>query len=339
MPRSERPVLTVVVDTEEEFDWSLPVSRNATSVRHMREIGRLQKVFDEYGIRPTYVIDYPIASQQESIQPLKEMAQDGRAVIGAHLHTWVSPPFDEEMSARNSFQANLPRHLEAAKMRLLKEKIAQSFGADPVIFKAGRYSIGPNTFDILEEEGFETDLSPAPPHDFSHDGGPDFSAWPPFPFWFGKSRPLLCLPRTGAFVGWLGGLSAPVYELGSRLKLLRAIGILARSNAVDRLSLSPEGYTVQDMTKLAKFLFAGGLRTFTLSFHSPSCAPGFTPYVRTAAELESFIQRIRGFVEFFEKELNGICLSVPEIHQQISRLSPAALSLHQLDPQPGRPGD
>ncbi len=331
--------MTVVVDTEEEFDWSSPVSRNATSVRHMREIGRLQKVFDEYSIRPTYVIDYPIASQQESIQPLKELARDGRAVIGAHLHTWVSPPFEEEPTARFSFQGNLPRHLEAAKMRRLKERIAESFGTDPVIFKAGRYSIGPNTFEILEEEGFQIDLSPAPPHDFSPDGGPDFSRWSPHPFWFGKSRPMLCLPRTGAFVGWLGGLSAPVYDAGSKLKRLRAVGILAKCHAVDRLSLSPEGYTVQDMTKLARFLFAGGLRTFTLSLHSPSCAPGFTPYVRTAAELDSFIQRIRGFVEFFQKELNGICRSVPEIQQQISRLAPAALPRRQFDAHLSRLGD
>ncbi len=133
--------MTVVVDTEEEFDWSSPVSRNATSVRHMREIGRLQRVFDEYSIRPTYVIDYPIASQQESIQPLKELARDGRAVIGAHLHTWVSPPFEEEPTARFSFQGNLPRHLEAAKMRRLKERIAESFCIAPVWLRDKRHEL------------------------------------------------------------------------------------------------------------------------------------------------------------------------------------------------------
>lgn len=110
-------MLSVVVDTEEEFDWTKPFDRNATGVSHMREIGRLQGVFEECGIVPTHVIDYPIATQQESIRPLKEYAEAGRAAIGAHLHTWVTPPFEEEVTARNSFQGNLTRELERAKLR------------------------------------------------------------------------------------------------------------------------------------------------------------------------------------------------------------------------------
>jgi len=33
------PLLVVVVDTEEEFDWNAPFDRKNTSVEHMREIG------------------------------------------------------------------------------------------------------------------------------------------------------------------------------------------------------------------------------------------------------------------------------------------------------------
>lgn len=329
IPHNERPVLTVVVDTEEEFDWSLPVDPSSTTVRHMREVERLQRVFDEYSIRPAYVVDYPVASQPDGFQPLKELLLDGRAVIGAHLHTWVSPPFEDRSVVPESFQGKLPRGLEAAKLRMLKEKITESFGSKPVVFKAGRYGIGPNTFEILEEEGFEVDLSPAPPHDFSGVGGPDFSRWTADPFWFGTSRPMLCLPRTGGFVGWLGGLSAPVYEFGLKVPRAHAPGILARCGAVDRLSLSPEGYTLRDMTRLARFLFARGLRFFTLSFHSPSCGIGFTPYVQSEADREAFVARIRGFVEFFLGELNGICESVPEIYQHILQVAPRGASARQ----------
>ena len=49
----------VVVDTEEEFDWSAPFDRGSTSVTAMREVWRLQAVFDEFDIVPVYVIDYP----------------------------------------------------------------------------------------------------------------------------------------------------------------------------------------------------------------------------------------------------------------------------------------
>ena len=55
------PRLLVVVDTEEEFDWAAPPSRTHTSVVAMRRISRAQEVFDRFGLRPTYVIDYPVA--------------------------------------------------------------------------------------------------------------------------------------------------------------------------------------------------------------------------------------------------------------------------------------
>ena len=92
MQDHDRPSLAVVVDTEEEFDWSAPFDRNATSVGHMRRIGRLQAVCEAWGLRPTYVIDHPIATQAPGTEALTPLVREGRALIGAHLHPWVSPP-------------------------------------------------------------------------------------------------------------------------------------------------------------------------------------------------------------------------------------------------------
>ena len=57
------------------------------SVEHMRHIDRAQEIFDAYGIVPNYVIDYPIASQDIAIRPLKAFADSGRALIGAGMKT------------------------------------------------------------------------------------------------------------------------------------------------------------------------------------------------------------------------------------------------------------
>jgi len=103
-----RPKLLVVVDTEEEFDWSRPFDRRNTGVEHMRSIHLFQEVCDAEGVRPVYVIDHPIATQETSIAPLRAFRREGRCEIGAHLHPWVSPPFDEEVNARNSYPGNLP---------------------------------------------------------------------------------------------------------------------------------------------------------------------------------------------------------------------------------------
>jgi hypothetical protein len=70
---TEKPRLIVVIDTEEEFDWSKEKSRSNTSVQSLRWIKRIGPIFDEYGITPVYVVDYPVVSQKGGYGPLKEV--------------------------------------------------------------------------------------------------------------------------------------------------------------------------------------------------------------------------------------------------------------------------
>jgi hypothetical protein len=151
LPEGHPPVLTVVIDTEEEFDWHQPFDRKNTSVDAMEHIGRAQEVFDEFEIRPTYVVDYPVASQKTGYTLLREFVSSGRATIGAHLHPWVSPPHEEDVSSFNSYPGNLSAQLEEAKLTLLTDQITDTFGARPTIYKAGRYGLGPNTGEILSK--------------------------------------------------------------------------------------------------------------------------------------------------------------------------------------------
>src|SRR5690242_16087063 len=117
--RLSAPSLAVVVDTEEEFDWSKPHSRVETGVDHIKHLTRAQGIFERYGVHPTYVVDFPVASQEAGYRPLREWLDDGRCEIGAHLHPWVNPPFEEEVSTRNSYPGNLPPSLEKAKLARL----------------------------------------------------------------------------------------------------------------------------------------------------------------------------------------------------------------------------
>jgi len=303
-----RPILTVVIHTEEEFDWGRPHDRNATTVEHMRHIGRAQSVFDEFGIVPNYVIDYPIACQELAIAPLKEFADSGRALIGAHLHPWVSPPHDEEVNAFNSYPGNLPRALETEKLRQLTEQIVRSFGTRPLTYLAGRYGFGPNTAEILEDLGFEVDISPAVPIDFTADGGPDYSDFSSHPYWFGNRRRLLGLPGTGGYVGRLRAGGTPLYRrvTSPAMKRAKVAGLVARLRLLERIRLSPEDYDEPEMRRLTTTLLQDGVRVFVFSFHSPSVMPGGTPYVRSAADLEHFLDKCRRYFEFFFSRLDGI---------------------------------
>src|SRR5258708_23509882 len=82
---SGRPILIVAVDTEAEFDWRGPFLRTHTSVRNLRNQRMAQEVFDGFGVRPVYLVDYAVAAQSEGYMPLREIVQSGRCEIGAHL--------------------------------------------------------------------------------------------------------------------------------------------------------------------------------------------------------------------------------------------------------------
>src|SRR5688500_1073001 len=125
------PELMIVVDTEEEFDWSKPFSRASTATRSITAQARAHEIYDRLGIVPTYVIDYPVATDAKAVVFLRALKESGKAEIGAHLHPWVTPPHVEEVSARNSYHCNLPPQLERAKIEALTAAIAQAFHERP----------------------------------------------------------------------------------------------------------------------------------------------------------------------------------------------------------------
>lgn len=310
-----QPTLMVVVDTEEEFDWTAPFSREATSVTAMRHVDRLQRLCDGVGLTPSYVIDYPVATQPMGYETLAGWAREGRCRIGAHLHSWVTPPFDEPLSGPNSFMRNLPPSLQHAKMRELYHAIVVNTGARPLVFKAGRYGISETALAAFDELGLAVDASINPCMNFAAEGGPDFSTFDSRPFWIDRARQLLEVPCTHGFVGWARRRGQWLRDAAASVPALRLPGILNRIGAVNRVMLSPEGNTLEEMVALTRALLADGVTVFTLTLHSPSLEPGHTPYVRSHADLSTLLAAIARYFEFFFGELGGTS-STPERFRQ-----------------------
>ena len=218
----------------------------------------------------------------------------------------MTPPFSEEPSGRNSFTCNLPPDLQRAKLETLVAAIRDRVGVVPRVYKAGRYGIGATTLPILESLGLDIDQSVMPCYDFSPDG-PSFMDCDARPFFFGGPRPFLEIPCTSAFVGAAGPAAPAIYGAltGKALAWTRLAGIATRLRIADRLVLSPEGFTLDEMRRVTTALVARGQRVLTLTFHSPSIEPGHTPYVRTTADLEAFLGCLERYLEFFFGELSG----------------------------------
>jgi GT2 family glycosyltransferase len=317
------PSLYVVVDTEAEFDWSEKFDRSLTSVSSMAAQETAQAIFDEYGARPIYVVDYAVASQPEGYLPLRRILDRHACVVGAHLHPWVNPPFEEIVSEFTSFGGNLPPGLEERKLVALTAMIKRNFGVAPLFFKAGRYGVGPETMQTLARLGFAVDFSILPGADLRGRGGPDFR--------FAKASPyraviegVLSVPMTRGQIGALPPLPPELHTAlqSPMMRKLHIPGLLSRAGLANTVTLTPEGITAAEQGKLLRKFVAMGYRTFTLHYHSPSLVAGNTPYVRTAADLKLFLHRIERVCRIFFDELGGLPgnpadLLPPGLRQQV----------------------
>lgn len=276
----------VTLDTEEEFDWGAPLDREAHSLRSIPALGKFQQFCEGFGVPPIYFLDYPVASSALAGEILREAVQAGRADIGAHLHPWVTPPFDEEVSEFNSFSGNLPEELERNKFGQLRDAIEANFGITPLINRAGRYGIGANTAAILSDKGIAIDSSVRPLFDYAAIGGVDFRNHPLRPYWIDRDASLMELPLTTSYWGPLRQLGGWLYPLAGRLPHLR--GALARAGMLERIPLTPEGITADEAIRSIDIALDDGLPLLVFSFHSPSLQPGHTPYVRNDDDLDRF---------------------------------------------------
>lgn len=318
------PILVLGVDLEAEFDWSGPRLRTDHSVGNVRQQALAHKVFDKFGVRPIYLVDYAAATQADGYGPLREWAASQRCEIGAHLQAWENPPFAEELGECTSYSHNLPAWLQKEKLSRLTEAITTNIGVEPVIYRAGRYGIGEEMAWILPSFGYRIDMSVLPGVDLRPQHGPDFRRAFNRPYWFGRERDLLEIPLTVGFCGLLSqalpsACAVTLYDRFSRpgLMHLHGPGLFARLGLLERIRLTPEGISLQETKRLTRHLLARGHRVFSFNYHSSSLLPGYTPYVRDAGDLDRFLGRIAGYLEFFFGELGGMAMTPGELHAMI----------------------
>lgn len=295
----------VTIDTEEEFDWGAPLDREAHSLHTIPAFARFVEFCSGFGVVPIFLVDYPVASAPQAAEVLGEAVASGRAEVGAHLHPWLTPPLDEDVSDFNSYAGNLPEPLERAKFGRLSETIATRFGAAPVIYRAGRYGVGPASAAIIADHGILIDSSVRSLFDYSKGGGPNFRDHPLRPYWLDRSRNLVELPVTTVFWGPLRQLGRWLYPRLWRAPSLR--GLLSRAGLLERIPLTPEGVRADEAIRAIDVALDDGLPVLVFSFHSPSLAPGHTPYVRDSADLESFYDWWRAVFAHLKRRGVGPC--------------------------------
>lgn len=312
--------LLVGIDTEGDNQWDAAARANQT-FENIYALPRLHALFARHGVRPTYVITHPVATDGRSADVLRSLLAGGDCEIGAHHHAWETPPCTEADVRRHPYASQLPRPQFEAQLTSLTNAIEAAVGRKPVSYRSGRFGFSAEHVAGLERLGYRVESSVAPLFYETHKGGPEFVEAPLSPYFLAYdsavhrgSSNVLEVPVSAALnrrlPQWLQHLYARAPRPYTTKRILRALRLL-------RLRwLRPSYSSYDDMRGLARDLAHWQEPVLNVLFHSSEAIVGGSPYNRTQGELDAFCDRLERFFAYATRELGARPVTFSEFRDE-----------------------
>ena len=302
-------VLTVDSEADNQWDHGIPLT-----TRNVAFWPPFMELCVRHGVRPTYLVTSEIVEDGSASHMLARWSGEGLAEVGAHLHPWTTPPFDDapglsRNDAAHAFPSDLPEALLRAKLTTLSEQITACVGTRPTSFRAGRFGMNTTCAKTLAELGYVVDSSATPLVSWQETpglpggtGGPDFQTHPVTPFLVaGSGDPgLVELPVTIMQM-------SPRAQSRPRLRRLyasRPIRLVRRLQRRERMLPDPlwmrpyPGVGCRDLERLWHAADRQGLKTVVMMFHSSELMPGGSPYRPTRRSVAALLVLLDEFFTF-----------------------------------------
>lgn len=285
----------ITIDTESDIQKS---GKESVSLNNLSALPRFQTLCDKYGIIPTYLITYEVATHEETLKNMKNWQDSGRAEIGAHLHPWTTPPFslkDKELR----FPHSLPDKELTDKFNNLHESITKAVGQNPTSYRAGRWGFDDRQAELLKKHGYVADCSVTPKIDWRSMGGPDFRNAPVYPSHFKNG--LLEVPMTILFTGFIKGERNLFSKFFSRMPdsfLKKVFNKLFFRQKWFRVFPNSKKEDWQKLYRTAKVL---KLPVMLFMFHSNDLGAGTGQFTKTEADVEHIFRQFEELFSFIKE--------------------------------------
>jgi peptidoglycan/xylan/chitin deacetylase (PgdA/CDA1 family) len=305
--------LVVTIDTETDSPRWKP--QYPFGLENIKVVPKLQKLFEKYNVKATYLVTYPVAKDKKSVEILGDFLKKQEIEIGAHLHPWSNPPFSSEAE---KFKLGYPHlsKLEFEKLVSLTESIEKSFNIKPVSYRAGRYGFDNESLGYLEKLGYLIDTSITPGINWFLDAGPNFAG-------FNSNQPYFLDSKNIKLPGKSPVLEVPLsiiinrnlpyfFDRAYKSLPLEIKYILRKIRLIKTLWLRPSISSFEEMKYVSDFILAKGQKiVLNMMFHSNELLAGANPYVRTNEEADYFFSRLDKILNYliFQKNLESKTLS------------------------------
>lgn len=333
---TNKPAFLITVDTEGDNLWAKP--RNITT-HNARCLPRFQSLCERYGLYPTYLVNWEMATCPEFQEFGRDVLARRAAEIGMHLHAWNSPPLTALTPDDFLYQPYLheyPEQLIREKVKVMTATLAETFEITPASHRGGRWSFNETYARVLMEHRYRIDCSVTPhiswrkmPGNPQARGGPDFSDFPEHAYLVDPSdvsRPgessLLEVPLTVV----VSRYSSPVVAAREMLKRTGPLGRrIAARFFPDHVRLTPNGRNRARILSSLRIVRREGRDYAQLSLHSSELLPGGSHTYATAEDIENLYEDLAAIFERAQEGFMGNTLSNYYEHY-IGRMSPAAVA-------------
>ena len=290
------PRLLVTIDTECDrtptWRTSSPLSFRGVTDSIPR---RIQPLFERFGVRPTYLISSEVICHPESAAVLASLRN---VELSTHLHGDDMTPriktWEMAGGVTDQMQWEYGEDLERSKLETLTELFRQHFDHQPLSFRAGRFGAGPHTGRILKDLGYVIDSSVTPHVCWTSRTGekrPDYRDFHEIPYALGADGDI---SRTGK-----GGiLELPVTVL--------APGTVLSKNPTEPIWFRPWYSDEDTLCRILDYVLDqpavdGVHRPLVMMFHNVELFPGASPYPKTEAEVQRYLDMMARVFERAEQ--------------------------------------
>lgn len=309
--------VVITIDTEADDQWK---RGNPLTTDNLSYVPRFQEMCNRYALKPTYVCTYEVVNAPE-FDTLAQYQNAGVAEVGAHLHPWSNPPFNEnpEDTSVHPFPSELSDGEFRAKLSVLTELIEARTGRRPVSYRAGRWGFKASHVGILADLGYRVDCSVTPftswaEHRGMHEGGPDFRRAPLVPYYLDHRD--VCAP------GDSGLLEVPMTILCPKAAQWRLVTALFKRESSLGFRIGRKLFGIETewfrpyphmsaerLKNVYRVAASRGLPVVDLMFHSSELMPGGSPYNPTPESIEQLYERFNALFAFLaESGARGVTL-------------------------------
>ena len=309
------PAFLVTIDTEGDDLWSCPRKITTNNVAFLP---RFQRLCEAHGVRPTWLVNYEMATDDAFVRFGRDLLQRDTAEIGMHLHAWNSPPLVPLTSddfLHQPFLTDFPADVAEEKITFMTSLLRDRFESQIVSHRAGRWAFNAHYARTLAKLGYLVDCSVCPhvswaqlKGDPAGCGGPDYRRFPARPYLLnldhidqpGDSN-LLELP--------MSIVRSPLHRIAPWAYRAPFVRRWAWRQGPDRLWLYPNGSNLQHLLHIVEEAKAKRRPYLEMVIHSSELMPLGSPNTADPMYVEQLYQDLHAMFSLVQKTFVGMTLS------------------------------